>query len=413
MGESEHSNPTESWVSDRYKVLQELGVGGSGIVYRVLDTRENVELALKVLRADKTDARSTRLFRAEYRMLCQLTHPRIVSVYEYGVGSTGAYYTMELLDGLDVREAAPLPMAEVCRLLRDVASALAMLHARRLLHRDVSYRNVRCTASGCAKLIDFGALTPIGTTAEVIGTPPFIPPEAVHGKALEPRSDLYSLGALAYWMLTARHAYPASNLPTLQRLWAAEPPPRVSELVESVPLALDRLVMSMLSQDLQARPASAAEVMDRLGAIADLPPAEDLGVAAAYLAKPALVGRERERDQIRDYLKREHDARRRGTLLIEGAEGVGKTRMLEEFMIEAKLADWVAIGSRKSARAEPYALLRDLIEQLFAYLPDLAQQVDADDRASIPRVRHHHACGANTVVRRAAAPPARCARALL
>jgi hypothetical protein len=381
-------------IDDRYEVVEEIASGGSGVVYRVLDTRDEVVLALKCLRSDKTDPRAVKLFRDEYRTLCQLTHPRIVSVYDYGVCPNGTYYTMELLDGLDVREAAPLPVLDVCRFLRDVASALAMLHARRLLHRDVSYRNVRCTAGGCAKLIDFGAMTPIGTAAEVIGTPPFIPPEALNGNALEPRADLYSLGALAYWMLTARHAYPASNLQMLRQLWAAGPPTPVATLMEHTPIALDRLVMSMLSHDPQGRPASAAEVMDRLGAIANLPPAEDLGVAAAYLAKPALVGRERERTRIREYLRRDEEAGRLEPLLIEGAEGVGKTRMLEELMIEAKLAGWVPVSPRKSATAEPYSLVRDLLEQLLSYLPDGPQAIPEDDRALL--ASHFPGFGAQT-----------------
>jgi tetratricopeptide (TPR) repeat protein len=368
-------------IADRYEVVEEIASGGSGIVYRVRDMRASVVLALKCLRADKTEPRDVKLFRDEYRTLCQLTHPRIVSVYDYGVCASGAYYTMELLDGLDVREAAPLPVLDVCRLLRDAASALAMLHARRLLHRDVSFRNVRCTAGGCAKLIDFGAMTPIGTAADVIGTPPFIPPEALNGNALEPRADLYSLGALAYWMLTARHAYPASNLQMLRQLWAAGAPTQVASLIPGVPLELDRLIMSMLSQDPQGRPASAAEVMDRLGAIANLPPAEELGVAAAYLAKPALVGRERERTRIREYLRRDVETARLGPLLIIGAEGVGKTRMLEELMIEAKLAGWVPICSRKSATSEPYSLVRELLDQLSANLPDLASAIADEDRA--------------------------------
>jgi serine/threonine protein kinase len=156
-------------VADRYRVDAVVATGGAGTVYRVLDLRSNAELALKCLRTNKQDASAARLFRAEYQTLCQLTHPRIVRAYDYGVTAFGPYYTMELLDGIDVREAAPLPALEVCRLLRDVASALAMLHARRLLHRDVSYRNVRCTASGHAKLIDFGAMMPIGAAAELIG----------------------------------------------------------------------------------------------------------------------------------------------------------------------------------------------------------------------------------------------------
>src|ERR1700755_90006 len=178
---------------------------------------------------------------------------------------------MEWVGGLDVREAAPLPAREVCRLLRDVASALAMLHARRLLHRDVSYRNVRCTSSGHAKLLDFRAMTPIGAATDVIGTPPFIPPESVLASGLDHRADLYSLGALAYWMLTARHAYPATGLLGLRQLWAGKAPPAPAKLIAEVPPELDRLVMALLCHDPQGRPASAGEVMDRLSAIADLP----------------------------------------------------------------------------------------------------------------------------------------------
>lgn len=370
-------------IADRYRVEEELASGGSGIVYRVVDTRDGSIRALKCLRSDRADTRAFKLFRDEYRTLCQLTHPRIVSVYDYGVYDTGAYYTMELLDGIDVREAAPLPMRDVCRLLRDVASALAVLHARRLLHRDVSYRNVRCTADGCAKLIDFGAMTSVGATAEVIGTPPFIPPEALSGKGLEPRADLYSLGALAYWMLTARHAYPANNLQMLQRLWSADPPAHVSALVEDIPLELDRLIMSMLSQDPQGRPASAAEVMDRLSAIADLPQADDLAAAHAYLSKPALVGRERERHRIREYLRRDAGMSRRGPILIEGTEGVGKTRMLEELVIEAKLAGWFAISPGRSIGAEPFAVARELLEHLCALVPEIPSLLSEDDRGLI------------------------------
>ena len=104
---------------------------------------------------------------------------------------------MELLDGSDLRERGQLPWREACALLRDVASSLAILHSRRLLHRDVSARNVRCTSDGRAKLIDFGAMTPMGVAKHVVGTPPFVPPEALQLQALDGRADLYALGALA------------------------------------------------------------------------------------------------------------------------------------------------------------------------------------------------------------------------
>src|SRR5258708_30505932 len=105
---------------------------------------------------------------------------------------------MELLEGQDMRKAAPLPYREACRHLRDVATSLALLHARRLLHRDLSPGNVRMTTDGRCKLIDFGALAAFGTPPFIVGTPPVVPPEALAGAPLDQRSDLYELGALAY-----------------------------------------------------------------------------------------------------------------------------------------------------------------------------------------------------------------------
>ena len=99
---------------------------------------------------------------------------------------------MELLDGGDLVERSPLPWKDACRVLFDVCSCLALLHSRRLLHRDVSPRNVRCTADGQAKLIDFGAMAVMGHSRQVVGTPAFVAPEALHRLALDGRTDLYS-----------------------------------------------------------------------------------------------------------------------------------------------------------------------------------------------------------------------------
>jgi len=141
--------------------------------------------------------------------LSQLAHPRIIEVYDYGLERRSPYYTMELLDGEDLRERGKLPWREACALLRDVASSLAIIHSRGLVHRDVSARNVRCTSDGRAKLIDFGAMAPSGVSHRLVGTAPFVPPEALQLQALDGRADLYSLGALAYWTLAGRYAYPA------------------------------------------------------------------------------------------------------------------------------------------------------------------------------------------------------------
>src|SRR5262249_14710656 len=151
------------------------------------------------------------LFEREYHTLKQLSHPSMIAVHEYGLPpSGGAYYTMELLDGGDLRERAPVPWAELCRLMFDICSSLALLHSRGLVHRDISPRNIRCTTQGTAKLIDFGALSAMGPgSGALVGTPAFIAPEMVQRSAIDGRTDLFSLGATFYYALTQRLAFAA------------------------------------------------------------------------------------------------------------------------------------------------------------------------------------------------------------
>ena len=128
-------------------MLEQLGAGGMGVVYRVHDEAGDTTLALKLLLSAQSGARRRKLealVRARVPHARRGSkHPRIIEVYDYGLTEHGPYYTMELLDGGDLQQLAPLPWREACRHLRDVASSLALLHARRLLHRDVTPRNVR------------------------------------------------------------------------------------------------------------------------------------------------------------------------------------------------------------------------------------------------------------------------------
>jgi serine/threonine protein kinase len=188
-----------------------------------------------------------------------------------------------------MRELAPMPFRRACAHIRDIASSLALLHAHRLVHRDVSPRNVRVTKDGHAKLFDFGTLTAFGIPADVAGTPSCIPFEALNGLPLDHRADLYSLGCLAYWLLTGREAYPAKNLDDLAFVWKRKP--RVpSHDNWQVPQALDELVVALLSRDPLARPASAAEVIDRINHIAELEPEPEHATARSYFMSSKTVG---------------------------------------------------------------------------------------------------------------------------
>jgi len=124
-------------VAGRYRIEAPLGHGGAGSVYRVFDERDERVLALKQLRLhdEKHAALLAMQFEREYHTLCQLAHPHIIAVYDYGVEAGAAFYTMELLDGEDLQSLGVLPWQRACALLCDVASSLAILHARGLLHR--------------------------------------------------------------------------------------------------------------------------------------------------------------------------------------------------------------------------------------------------------------------------------------
>lgn len=350
-------------VGGRYRIEILLGRGAMGEVYRAHDLATDRPVALKRFRHDAKGRDDRLRFRHEFHTLARLRHPRIVEVFDYGVDEQERpYYTMELLDGRDLSELSPLPWRPACRLLRDVASALALLHARQLLHRDIGPRNVRCTEDDRAKLLDFGMLSTMGVSHEVVGTLPSIAPEMLLGLPMDGRADLFGLGALAFWLITGRHPQRVRSLEDLMRN-GRRPPPRPSSLVPELPPALDDLVLSLLSAEPLARPAHAAEVIERLAAIADLPAAPELAVAHGYVRSAALVGREREMELARRRIERTVGGQG-GALLVEGRSGMGKTRLLREIELEAKLAGAVVLHGEGGTAAGPYALVRELARQL-------------------------------------------------
>jgi hypothetical protein len=358
-------------IADRYCVQARLGKGGMGVVYRVRDERTGQPLALKRLLREVADKqpKAEALFQREYYALAHLRHPHVVQVYDYDVDLEGPFYTMELLDGQDLRQLAPVPWRQACELLRDVCSSLALLHSRRLVHRDIAPRNVRCTTDGKAKLIDFGAMAPMGPSRTLVGTPPFVAPEVLTGQPLDGRADLYAVGGLAYWMLTGRYAYPAKQMRELRELWRS-PPPEPRSLVPDLPRTLSELVMALMSLDALARPASAAEVIDRLTAIADLPRSDQAVVERAYLTTPNVVGRRSELIGLRKRVLRLM-RRRGGSLLIEGPPGVGRSRLLSGLVLEAKLAGALVLHAEsQEAGSREFAVARALVDQILMQATD-------------------------------------------
>ncbi|HEX4351495.1 MAG TPA: protein kinase [Polyangiales bacterium] len=374
-------------MAGRYFVEEVLGRGGMATVYRVHDRVSGQHRALKRVRPQGTRSilRRQQLLEREYHTLAQLAHPSIIAVYDFGQDEHGPFYTMELLDGADLASLGRVDWTRACGLLRDVASSLAILHSRGLLHRDVSARNVRCSERGLAKLIDFGALCSIGVDLDVVGTPPFIAPEAVQMQALDARVDLFALGALGYYLITGRHAFPARQLRDLRDAWRSAPiaPQR---FVADMPAALNQLILELLTLDRNARPQSAGEVMRRLCSIAQLPVDEDIAVSRAYLATPALVGREQAsitaRKQMLSLVRGDGH-----TLLIEGAAGSGRSRMLDATVLEGKMMGALVVRAHAiEGTSADWAVARSMTSQLTAALPDKVETVSRLSRDVISHV---------------------------
>ncbi|MET0388892.1 MAG: protein kinase, partial [Polyangiales bacterium] len=358
-------------IGGRYRVERLLGRGGMARVYRTTDTATSRELAVKclILDPEAQEAKLPSLFEREYHTLVQLSHPRIVAVYDYGVDEHGAYYTMELLDGGDLTERTPCPWREAAGIAFDVASSLALVHSRRLVHGDISPRNVRCTREGHAKLIDFGAMAPMGRCDKLVGTPAFVAPEVVAHLTAEAASDLYSLGATLYYALTGHLPYVVTDFAGLARAHRERPLPP-SRYTTDVPPALDALTLSLLELDPEQRPRTAFEVMQRLAAIAGFDQPEHAGVAQAYLSRPTLVGRDDALELVRQQLMAAKSGQG-GGVLISGASGVGRSRMLDACVISAKTLG-AEVLRLSASEGSTLSGVQHLVEQLAtAYIGSL------------------------------------------
>lgn len=365
----------------RYRVGEEIARGGMAIIFRAFDRVGQREVAYKRLTFERDDdkARRTGLFQREYETLVQLAHPNIPRAFDYGVDHTGPFYTLELLSGQDLLDTEPTDLRQTCLVLRDVASALSLIHSRGWVHRDITPSNVRVLESGRAKLLDFGGATSFGRATEIVGTPAFTAPESLTGEPLDARTDLYAFGALAYWALTRKLAIHATTLDELAgALQLPIPPP--SKYAPGLPDALDALVLSLLQHEPRSRPESAAEVMERLTTLADLEP-ESVArqVAYSYLAHPPLVGRSETLDAITD---RVSGATRGGggSVLVQSSAGLGRTAMLRRLGTIAQIRGALVLRANGGAQFGPLALVKTLARTLVAMYPELTER--AHDTAS-------------------------------
>lgn len=266
----------------QYQLEEKLGQGGMGAVYRARHTLLARPAAIKVLDgAEATPMRIAR-FEREVHVTARLSHPNTVSVYDYGRTPEGTfYYAMELVDGVDLEQLVltegPQPPARVVHFLEQICGSLAEAHAAGSIHRDVKPANVMVTRQGgiadFVKVLDFGLARSVEqhdvrlTANHIIaGTPLYMSPEqVVDDDAIGPASDLYQLGALAYFLLAGREPFRATTYFELLHHHVSTPPvPPSKHLQEKLPGALEALVLECLEKTPERRPASAEALREQL-----------------------------------------------------------------------------------------------------------------------------------------------------
>jgi eukaryotic-like serine/threonine-protein kinase len=279
----------------RFELQDEVASGASGTIYQARDVITHERVALKLIRGiDGVDAAR---FEREAQVLAQLRHPGVVRYVEHGRADGGAWLAMEWLDGEDLRVRlgrAGLSMNETMALGRQIAGALAAVHALGLVHRDVKPGNIFLVGERAeeAKIIDFGlaraddGAPSVTQTGLVVGTPAYMAPEQARGQRdLDGRADIFSLGCVLFKCLTGRPPFQGHSVMAVLTKVVLDEPPRVRELRPEVPAALDELVARMLQKDPAGRPATAAAVVEALVAVGPLGEAGD----AAEPAPPSRV----------------------------------------------------------------------------------------------------------------------------
>ena len=283
-----------------FRVVEKLGAGGMGVVYKAVDTRLDRPVALKFLPDNMAeDSQALERFRREAHAASALNHPGICTIYDIGEQDKRPFIAMEFIDGETLRQhihGEPLPLEKILDLGMQIADALDVAHSGGIVHRDIKPSNVFVTKRGQAKVLDFGlaklvAKDVLGLDATdssakgrqdslsivgvISGTPAYMSPEQVRGDELDQRTDIFAFGLLLYEMATGRQAFGGRTGGAIIEAILTRAPAPVRTLNAQIPEQLEEIITKCLQKDRNLRYASAA------AARADLQQLKDLGCPAS------------------------------------------------------------------------------------------------------------------------------------
>ena len=254
---------TGSIFAGRYQVIEELGRGGMGRVYKVLDTEVNAKVALKLIKPEiSADQETIERFRHELRITRDISHKNVCRMYDLGKEAGSYFITMEYIAGEDlksmIRMSGQLGVGTAISLAKQVCEGLAEAHRLGVVHRDLKPSNIMIDREGTVRVMDFGiarSLRVKGITGAgiMIGTPEYMSPEQVEGKDIDQRSDIYSLGIILYEMMTGRVPFEGDTPFTVGVKHKSEIPKDPRQFNAQIPEDLSRLILRCLEKDKEKR----------------------------------------------------------------------------------------------------------------------------------------------------------------
>jgi predicted ATPase len=375
--------------ADRYEIIEELGAGGMGSVYRAIDKKLNEEVAIKLLKREvASDRKIIERFANELKLARRIVHQNIGRMYELMEHGGTSFITMEFVPGENlksfIKRVGKLPEGKAVAIAKQVCEGLIEAHRLGVTHRDLKPQNIMIDKEGNARIMDFGIARSIETKGQteagmIIGTPEYMSPEQAEGKEAGARSDIYSLGVVLYEMLTGQVPFTGDSSMSIVLKHVTQIPVNPQEVDSRISDEMNRLILKCLEKDPEKRFQNIEEMLLEIESVEKkliIPVASEGPRLPSFLVaaeeakppRPVFVAREHELGKLTDSLETALEGKGQ-VLFVTGEAGSGKTALLHEFSRRAleSYPDLIAADGKCNAHTgagDPYLPFIEIINLL-------------------------------------------------